>query len=174
MIGLGVGIDYALFVVTRHRQFLHEGMTVVESAARANATAGSAVVFAGITVVIAILGLQIAGLPMVTSMGIASAMTVAVLVLVAVILLPALLAIAGHRIDKLSLPGIETEDRHDEPPHTRRALGRRGLAQAVGVGGCRRARCSSFSRSRCSTCAWVRPIREANRHRRRCAARTTC
>ena len=63
MIGLGVGIDYALFVVTRHRQFLHEGMTVPEAAGRANATAGSAVVFAGITVVIAILGLQIAGHP---------------------------------------------------------------------------------------------------------------
>ncbi len=66
MIGLGVGIDYALFVVTRHRQFLHEGMTVPEAAARANATSGAAVVFAGVTVVIAILGLQIAGIPMVT------------------------------------------------------------------------------------------------------------
>ena len=124
MIGLGVGIDYALFVVTRHRQFLHEGMTVIESAARANATAGSAVVFAGITVVIAILGLQIAGLPMVTSMGIASAMTVAVLVLVAVILLPALLAIVGHRIDKLSLPGMKPKI----DTTSRRTLGARWAA----------------------------------------------
>ena len=107
MIGLGVGIDYALFVVTRHRQFLREGLTVADAAARANATAGSAVVFAGVTVVIAILGLQIAGLPMVTSMGLASAMTVAVMVLVSVILLPALLGIVGRRIDSLSLPGMK-------------------------------------------------------------------
>ena len=107
MIGLGVGIDYALFVVTRHRQFLHDGMTVPEAAARANATAGSAVVFAGVTVVIAILGLQIAGLPVVTSMGVASAITVAVMVLVAVILMPALLGIIGRRIDSLGVPGLK-------------------------------------------------------------------
>ena len=107
MIGLGVGIDYALFVVTRHRQFLHEGMTVPEAAARANATSGSAVVFAGVTVVIAILGLQIAGIPAVTAMGIASAIVVAVMVLVAVILLPALLGIVGRRIDSLSVPGLK-------------------------------------------------------------------
>jgi putative drug exporter of the RND superfamily len=87
--------------------FLHEGMTVVESAARANATAGSAVVFAGATVVIAILGLQIAGLPMVTSMGLAAAIRVAVMVLVSVVLLPALLAIVGHRIDRLTVPGMK-------------------------------------------------------------------
>ncbi|HEX7095763.1 MAG TPA: MMPL family transporter, partial [Acidimicrobiales bacterium] len=107
MIGLGVGIDYSLFVVTRHRQFLREGLTVVDAAARSNATAGSAVVFAGVTVVIAILGLQIAGLPMVTSMGFATAMTVAVMVLVAITLLPALLGIVGRRIDSLSLPGLK-------------------------------------------------------------------
>ena len=59
MIGLGVGIDYALFIVTRHRQFLHDGLDVDEAAGRAIATSGSAVVFAGVTVVIAILGLQV-------------------------------------------------------------------------------------------------------------------
>jgi RND superfamily putative drug exporter len=114
MIGLGVGIDYALFVVTRHRQFLREGMTVPEAAARANATSGSAVVFAGVTVVVAILGLQIAGIPMVSAMGIAAAITVAVMVSVAVILLPALLGVVGHRIDSLSLPGMKPKAENDK------------------------------------------------------------
>ncbi len=63
MVGLGVGIDYALFVVTRHRQHLHEGMSVADAAGTANATAGMSVLFAGSTVVIAILGLYLAGHP---------------------------------------------------------------------------------------------------------------
>src|SRR5207342_3392979 len=76
MIGLGVGIDYALFIVTRHRQHLHEGMTVEDAAGTAVATAGQAVLFAGTTVVIAIIGLFVAGLPAVTMMGIAVALIV--------------------------------------------------------------------------------------------------
>ena len=99
MIGLGVGIDYALFVVTRHRSFLHEGRSVVESIGLANATAGSAVLFAGTTVVIAIAGLKIAGIPSIATMGFASAITVAVAVLAALTLLPAFLGLAGRRID---------------------------------------------------------------------------
>jgi RND superfamily putative drug exporter len=106
MIGLGVGIDYALFIVTRYRQFLHDGLDVPEAAGRAIATSGSAVVFAGVTVVIAILGLQVAGLPMVTSMGYAAAITVAVMVVASIVLLPALLGVVGHRIDRLRVPGI--------------------------------------------------------------------
>ena len=105
MIGLGVGIDYALFIVTRHREQLTTGMTVEESAGHANATAGMAVVFAGTTVVIAICGLAVAGIPMVTTMGFASAVVVAVSVLAAVTLLPALLGLAGTRINSLRLPG---------------------------------------------------------------------
>ena len=70
MIGLGVGIDYALFIVTRHRQHLHEGMSVEDAAGTANATAGQAVLFAGTTVVIAILGLFLAGLPAISAMGV--------------------------------------------------------------------------------------------------------
>jgi putative drug exporter of the RND superfamily len=101
MIGLGVGIDYALFVVTRHRAFLHEGRDVVESVGLANATAGSAVLFAGTTVVIAIAGLRIAGIPAIATMGFASALTVAVAMLAAVTLLPAFLGLAGRRIDSL-------------------------------------------------------------------------
>jgi RND superfamily putative drug exporter len=99
MIGLGVGIDYALFVVTRHRAFLHEGRSVSESVGLANATAGSAVLFAGTTVMIALAGLRIAGIPSIATMGLASAITVAVAMLAAVTLLPAFLGLAGKRID---------------------------------------------------------------------------
>ena len=105
MIGVGVGIDYALFVVTRHREHLAAGMTVEESAARAVATSGAAVLFAGTTVVIAIMGLAIAGIPAVTIMGLVSAGAVAVMVALALTLLPALLGFAGHRIDAVRLPG---------------------------------------------------------------------
>ena len=106
MIGLGVGIDYALFIVTRHREHLHTGMTVEESAGRAIATSGAAVLFAGLTVVIAISGLAIAGMPAVTVMGLMSAVTVLVMVAISLTLLPALLGFAGHKIDAWRLPGM--------------------------------------------------------------------
>jgi putative drug exporter of the RND superfamily len=106
MIGLGVGIDYALFIVTRHRENLRHGMTVEEAAGRAIATSGSAVLFAGATVVIAISGLAIAGIPAVTVMGLMAGLTVAVMVALALTLLPALLGFAGHRIDAIRLPGM--------------------------------------------------------------------
>ncbi len=107
MIGLGVGIDYALFIVTRHREQLTTGMSVTESAGHANATAGMAVVFAGTTVVIAICGLAVAGIPMVTTMGFASAVVVAVSVVAAVTLLPALLGLTGTKINSLRLPWVK-------------------------------------------------------------------
>jgi putative drug exporter of the RND superfamily len=103
MIGLGVGIDYALFIVTRHRQHLHEGMSVEDSAGTANATAGQAVLFAGTTVVIAILGLFLAGLPAISAMGVSVALVVTVAMAAAITLLPGLLGLAGTRIDKLSI-----------------------------------------------------------------------
>ena len=103
MVGLGVGIDYALFIVTRHRQHLHEGMSAEDSAGTANATAGQAVLFAGTTVVIAILGLFLAGLPAITAMGISVALVVVVAMLAAITLLPGLLGLAGTKIDKLSI-----------------------------------------------------------------------
>ncbi|HEX5945470.1 MAG TPA: MMPL family transporter [Acidimicrobiales bacterium] len=106
MIGLGVGIDYALFIVTRHRENLRLGMTVADAAGRAIATSGSAVVFAGATVVIAIAGLAIADIPAVTIMGLLSGLTVAVMVAIALTLLPALLGFAGHNIDAIRLPGM--------------------------------------------------------------------
>ncbi|MEV2215390.1 MMPL family transporter [Streptomyces sp. NPDC050997] len=98
MLGLAVGIDYALFIVSRHRAQLAAGMPVQESIAKANATAGSAVVFAGATVVIALAGLSVAGVPMLTSMGLASAGAVAAAVILALGLLPALLGLAGRRL----------------------------------------------------------------------------
>jgi RND superfamily putative drug exporter len=103
MIGLGVGIDYALFIVTRHRQHLHDGMTVADAAGTANATAGQAVLFAGCTVVIAILGLFLAGLPTISAMGVSVALVVIVAMAAAITLLPGLLGLAGTRIDKLSI-----------------------------------------------------------------------
>jgi len=106
MIGLGVGIDYALFIVTRHRENLRKGMAVEDSVGHAIATSGAAVLFAGITVMIAISGLAIAGIPTVTVMGVATGMTVAVMMAVALTLLPALLGFAGPRINALRVPGM--------------------------------------------------------------------
>ena len=103
MIGLGVGIDYALFIVTRHRQLLQAGLSVEDAAGTANATAGQAVLFAGTTVVIAILGLFLAGLPAISAMGAAVALVVTVSMVAAVTLLPGLLGLAGTKIDKLSI-----------------------------------------------------------------------
>ncbi|WP_405614768.1 MMPL family transporter [Streptomyces sp. NBC_01508] len=98
MLGLAVGIDYSLFITSRHRQYLTEGMDAEEAAGRAVGTAGSAVVFAGATVVIALAGLTVVNIPFLSVMGLAAAGTVAVAVLVALTLLPALLGFAGHRV----------------------------------------------------------------------------
>ncbi|MFE5260525.1 MMPL family transporter [Streptomyces coelicoflavus] len=98
MIGLAVGIDYALFVVSRHRAELAHGRDGEEAAGHAVGTAGSAVVFAGLTVVIALAGLSVVGIPMLTQMGLAAAGTVVLAVLIAVTLVPALLGLCGRRI----------------------------------------------------------------------------
>ncbi|MFD7050617.1 MMPL family transporter [Streptomyces mirabilis] len=98
MIGLAVGIDYALFIVSRHRFHLAHGMEPEESAALAVGTAGSAVVFAGLTVVIAMTGLTVVGIPYLTAMGLAAAGAVLIAVLVATTLLPAILGFAGTRL----------------------------------------------------------------------------
>jgi RND superfamily putative drug exporter len=98
MIGLGVGIDYALFIVTRHKQQLRGRMEMGESIARATATAGGAVLFAGGTVVIALVSLYFAGIPLVTTLGCTAAIAVVVAVAAAVTLLPALLGALGPRL----------------------------------------------------------------------------
>ncbi len=107
MIGLGVGIDYALFIVTRYRENLSRGLTVEDSVGRAIATSGAAVVFAGGTVVIAIMGLWISGIPFVGMLGTAAAVSVLVAVVGAVTLLPALLGFAGRAINKLAPRPLE-------------------------------------------------------------------
>ena len=104
MIGLGVGIDYALFLVSRHQDQLATGMPHGESIARAVATSGSAITFAGCTVVIALSALVVADIPLVTSMGFTAALAVVAAVLAAITLLPALLALVGRRIESFSVP----------------------------------------------------------------------
>ncbi|MGI5139438.1 MULTISPECIES: MMPL family transporter [unclassified Streptomyces] len=98
MIGLAVGIDYALFIVSRYRGELAEGREREEAAGRAVGTAGSAVVFAGLTVVIALVGLAVVNIPMLTKMGVAAAGTVAIAVLIALTMIPALLGFAGRKV----------------------------------------------------------------------------
>lgn len=98
MIGIAVGIDYALFVLSRHRHQLANGMPVEESAATAVGTAGNAVIFAGVTVMIALLGLMVVGIPFLSVMGVAAAIAVFLAMATAVTLLPALLGFAGERM----------------------------------------------------------------------------
>lgn len=105
MIGLGVGIDYALFILTRHREFLAEGRTVDDAAGRALATAGQSVLFAGGTVVIAILGLAVAGLPFMTAAAVATSVVVAMMVATSMTLLPAFLGLAGQRLNRRGFRG---------------------------------------------------------------------
>jgi putative drug exporter of the RND superfamily len=113
MIGLGVGIDYALFIVTRHKLQLGDGMELRESIARATATAGGAVVFAGFTVVIALCSLAFAGIPLVSTLGFTAAIAVVIAVTAAATLLPAMLGALGPRIDSLrvQLGGAHPDDR---------------------------------------------------------------
>jgi RND superfamily putative drug exporter len=120
MIGLGVGIDYALFLVTRHKQQLRDGMEMRESIARAAATAGGAVVFAGGTVIVALCSLLASGIPLVGAMGCSAAVAVVVAVLAAITLLPALLGALGPRIDSLRVKLGRTHPDDHEPHGWRR------------------------------------------------------
>ncbi|HEX9545909.1 MAG TPA: MMPL family transporter, partial [Acidimicrobiales bacterium] len=104
MIGIGVGIDYALFIVTRYRQGLHAGLDPERAVAKALATSGKAVLFAGCTAVISLLGLFVMGLSFVRGLAVGAALAVIVTMIASVTLLPALLGFVGHNIDKLSLP----------------------------------------------------------------------
>ncbi|HET8565835.1 MAG TPA: MMPL family transporter [Solirubrobacterales bacterium] len=120
MIGLGVGIDYALFIVTRHKLQLGEGMEIRESIARATATAGGAVVFAGFTVVIALCSLAFAGIPLVSTLGFTAAVAVVVAVSAATTLLPAMLGALGPHINSLRVKLGKTHPDDKEPHGWRR------------------------------------------------------
>jgi RND superfamily putative drug exporter len=106
MIGIGVGIDYSLLVVTRFREGLARGLGVEDAIARAAATAGRSVVFAGFTVVIALLGLWAVGIPFMGYVASAASLIVALAVVVAVVVLPAILKLVGGRIDRWRIPGL--------------------------------------------------------------------
>ncbi len=110
MIGLGVGIDYALFIVTRYRQALHSGMSPEDSVALSITTAGRAVLFAGITVVISLLGLFLIGLEFVQGLAVGASFTVLVIMIASVTLLPAVLGFAGHAIDSLRVPFLHRDE----------------------------------------------------------------
>ncbi len=110
MIGLGVGIDYSLFIVTRFRQLLHEGLSPRDAAAEAGASAGRATIFAGLTVAISVTGLAFFGLDFVTKLGIGSALGVLTTVLIANSLLIAVLAKLGHKVDRLKVPFLRPID----------------------------------------------------------------
>jgi len=118
MIGLGVGIDYALFIVTRYRDALHDGLSVEEAVVEAVDTSGRAVVFAGITVMISLLGLYIIGLPFIQGLATGAAVGVLIMMIASITLLPALLAMTGKRIDITS----------------RAALGALGVLVVAGLG----------------------------------------
>ncbi len=115
MLGLAVGIDYSLFITSRYRHNLAVGLEREEAAGRAVGTAGSAVVFAGLTVVIALAGLAVVGIPFLTSMGLAAAGTVAVAVLVAVTLLPAFLSFVGDRVLSRGQRRAQAAGAHRDP-----------------------------------------------------------
>ncbi|WP_228389396.1 MMPL family transporter [Cumulibacter manganitolerans] len=140
MLGLAVGIDYALFIVSKHRDQLRRGIGVEESIARANGTAGTAVVFAGLTVVIALAALTVVGVPFLGVMGLGSAFTVAIAVLVAITLLPALLGAAGYRALPKKLRAAAQAhdgapipvDEHHTPNRWIRFIDRRPLLALIG------------------------------------------
>jgi putative drug exporter of the RND superfamily len=114
MIGLGVGIDYSLFIVTRFRQLLHDGLMPHDAAAEAGSSAGRAVLFAGLTVAISVSGLAFFGLDFITKLGIGSALGVLTTVLIANSLLLAVLSKLGHKIDRLKVPFVKPIDDSEE------------------------------------------------------------
>ena len=106
MIGIGVGIDYALFIITRYREWVDHGLNAEDAAAAALDSAGRAVVFAGATVVVSLLGLLLIGLPFVAGLGLAAAITVTVVMAGSVTLLPAVIGLLGDRIHTTRVRGM--------------------------------------------------------------------
>ena len=134
MLGLGVGIDYALFILARHRQNLASGQSVPVAIGRANATAGLSVLFAGVTVIVAILGLKVSGIPMMAMMGYGSAIMVAVTMLASITLLPAMLGVVKHRVNSARVPFIKPKPAYDPDAKSARWAAR-VVAKPVRYGG---------------------------------------
>ena len=151
MIGLGVGIDYSLFIVTRYRENLGNGMSIEEACGHSVATAGQAVLFAGCTVVIAICGLAISGIPYVAKLGYMAGLVVLVMMLAAITLLPAVIGLVGRSIDRWKVPTLARRHaREGARPPSR--SGRGGRRRWRATRGCSRSSVSqscSCSRGRC-------------------------
>ena len=171
MLGLGVGIDYALFILARHRQNLASGQSVPVAIGRANATAGLSVLFAGVTVIVAILGLKVSGIPMMAMMGYGSAIMVAVTMLASITLLPAMLGVVKHRVNSARIPFVKPKPAYD-PDARVGTLGRARRRQAGSLRRRRRRWSSASSPSRCSRCTSASPT-PATTLRRRPPARPT-
>src|SRR6188472_1272379 len=139
MIGLGVGIDYALFILTRFRNGLDEGLESRDAAIAAVDTAGRAVLFAGVTVIIALMGMMLLGLSFLYGVAMATAFAVLMTMIAALTLLPALLTIAGPRVDRLRIPGLGERTRSTAEDtrwfHWSRTIQRRPLVAALLSGG---------------------------------------
>ena len=173
MLGLAVGIDYALFILTRYRSNLKDGMDGREAAAHATATAGSAVVFAGATVVIALVGLLVVNIPFLTVMGMAAAGTVSIAVLIA-LTLPAIFGFAGQHLTRGNRVVNWRPRRRARDADTMSIRWAKFVAAPVRPSSRCRSACSARSPSRprtwssgCRTPALTRPIRPR-------ARRTTC
>ena len=141
MIGLGVGIDYSLFIVTRFRQLLHEGLSPRDAASEAGASAGRAVLFAGLTVAISVSGLAFFGLDFVTKLGIGSALGVLTTVLIANSLLLAVLRLLGHKVDRLKVPFLRAID-DSEAAREKTLVARWGRFVTANARSCSRSSCS--------------------------------
>ncbi len=176
MIGLGVGIDYSLFIVTRFRQYLHEGLSPQDAAAEAGASAGRAVLFAGVTVAISVTGLAFFGLDFVTKLGIGASLGVLTTVLIANSLLLAVLAKLGHKIDRLKVPFLKPID-DSEAAREKTLIARWGRFVAAHAGPVfvivLLADARRWPRPP-GSCGSARPTREPSRRSRRRGARTTC
>jgi RND superfamily putative drug exporter len=125
MLGLALAIDYSLFIVSRYRHERAVGREGIEAMGRALGTAGAAVVFAGLTVIIALTGLSVVGLPLLREMGLAAAFSVAIAVLIALTMLPAMCGFAGRRITGGRIPGLRSRDPEADEGSDRASLGTR-------------------------------------------------
>ena len=177
LLGLGVAVDYGLFLVARHREQLDHGMEMDDSIGKTTATSGAAVVVAGSTVVIAILGLYVSDVPFVGALGLASAIVVAVTMLSALTLVPAFLGLArgrvrsrGDRTAKTAAEIADADHTHENSAFARwgRKVSDRPWPWAVAS-----ARCWCCSRSRCCRCASASSTPAPTRPRRPTAAPTT-